>query len=43
MSVSTHSDPRVDVDDGAVALERGPLVYCLEAVDNPGHRLGATW
>jgi DUF1680 family protein len=22
-----------------VALERGPLVYCLEAVDNSGHRL----
>ncbi len=24
---------------GAVAVEYGPLVYCLEAVDNPGHRL----
>jgi DUF1680 family protein len=35
----TRSDPRVDVNRGAVALERGPLVYCLEAVDNPGHRL----
>ena len=23
----------------AVAVEYGPLVYCLEAVDNPGHRL----
>jgi DUF1680 family protein len=35
----TRSDPRVDVNRGAVALERGPLVYCVEAVDNPGHRL----
>ncbi len=35
----SSSDPRVDVNRGAVALERGPLVYCLEAVDNPGHRL----
>lgn len=35
----TTADPRVDADRGAVALERGPLVYCLEAVDNPGHRL----
>ncbi len=35
----TRSDPRVDVNRGAVAIERGPLVYCLEAVDNPAHRL----
>jgi DUF1680 family protein len=35
----TRADPRVDADRGAVAIERGPLVYCLEAVDNPGHRL----
>jgi DUF1680 family protein len=35
----TRADPRVDVDRGAVAVERGPLVYCLEAVDNPGQRL----
>ncbi len=35
----TRADPRVDTDRGAVALERGPLVYCIEAVDNPGHRL----
>ena len=35
----TYADPRVDADRGAVALERGPLVYCLEAVDNPGQRL----
>ena len=35
----TRADPRVDADRGAVAIERGPLVYCLEAVDNPGQRL----
>jgi DUF1680 family protein len=35
----TRADPRVDADRGAVAVERGPLVYCLEAVDNPGQRL----
>jgi DUF1680 family protein len=35
----TWADSRVDATRGAVALERGPLVYCLEAVDNPGQRL----
>ena len=35
----TYADPRVDAARGSVALERGPLVYCLEAVDNPGQRL----
>jgi uncharacterized protein len=30
------ADPRVDTTRGAVALERGPLVYCLEAVDQSG-------
>jgi DUF1680 family protein len=35
----TRADPRVDADRGCVALERGPLVYCLEAVDHPGRRL----
>jgi DUF1680 family protein len=30
------SHPEVKVDRGKVALERGPLVYCLEAVDNGG-------
>ena len=33
------ADPRLDAARGAVAIEYGPLVYCLEAVDNPGHRL----
>ena len=31
------SDPRVEADRGRVALQRGPLVYCLEAADNQGH------
>ena len=35
----TRADPRVDADRASVALERGPLVYCFESVDNPGHRL----
>jgi uncharacterized protein len=35
----TAADPRLDAARGAVAVEYGPLVYCLEAVDNPGHRL----
>jgi uncharacterized protein len=35
----TAADPRLDATRGAVAVEHGPLVYCLEAVDNPRHRL----
>ena len=35
----TVADPRLDAARGAIAVEYGPLVYCLEAVDNPGHRL----
>jgi DUF1680 family protein len=32
-----HADPRVRADFGRVALQRGPIVYCLEEVDNgPG-------
>jgi hypothetical protein len=29
------ADERVEADRGRVALERGPLVYCVEAIDNP--------
>jgi DUF1680 family protein len=29
--------PKVEADIGRVALQRGPLVYCLEVVDNGGH------
>lgn len=32
----TAGDPRVDAVRGCVAIERGPLVYCLEQADNPG-------
>ena len=35
----TRPDPRVDAARGCLAIERGPLVYCLEAVDHPGQRL----
>jgi DUF1680 family protein len=31
-----HADPRVKADVGRVALQRGPVVYCLEGVDNDG-------
>ncbi|MEV6793520.1 beta-L-arabinofuranosidase domain-containing protein [Streptomyces sp. NPDC051320] len=31
----TAADPRVDAVRGCVAIERGPLVYCLEQVDHP--------
>ena len=33
------ADPRVKEDEGRVALERGPLVYCAEWADNGGHAL----
>ena len=35
----TRAEACVDTDRCCVALERGPLVYCLEAVDNPGPRV----
>lgn len=31
------ANPKIEADIGRVALQRGPLVYCLEAVDNGGH------
>jgi DUF1680 family protein len=30
------ADNRVEADRGKVALQRGPIVYCLEQADNPG-------
>jgi len=30
-----HADPRVKANEGLVAVQRGPLVYCAEEVDNP--------
>jgi uncharacterized protein len=31
-----HADPNVKADEGRVALQRGPVVYCLEGIDNNG-------
>jgi len=31
------ANPMVEADVGRVALQRGPLVYCVEAMDNGGH------
>ncbi|MFO1514116.1 MAG: glycoside hydrolase family 127 protein [Verrucomicrobiota bacterium] len=31
-----HAHPKVEADIGRVALQRGPIVYCLEGVDNDG-------
>lgn len=31
------ANPKVEADTGRIALQRGPLVYCLEAADNGGH------
>ena len=33
---AVRCDPRVAENRGAVALRRGPVVFCLEGVDNPG-------
>jgi hypothetical protein len=33
------ADPRVKANVGRVALQRGPIVYCVEAVDNSGRAL----
>lgn len=37
--VRLYAHPGVIMDAGRVALKRGPLVYCLEEVDNPGGRV----
>lgn len=31
-----HADPKVEADVGRVALQRGPIVYAFEGVDNDG-------
>ena len=31
-----YADPHVKADVGRIALQRGPIVYCLEGVDNGG-------
>lgn len=35
-----EADPRVDALRGAIAVQRGPLVYCVEDVDRPA---GSAW
>ena len=37
MLVEAH--PRVDAVRGSLAIQRGPVVYCLEGVDHPGLNL----
>jgi DUF1680 family protein len=32
----TSADPRIDAVRGMVAVERGPVVFCVESVDLPG-------
>ena len=32
-----YANPKVVADQGRVALQRGPLVYCLEGMDNGGN------
>jgi DUF1680 family protein len=34
----TSPDPRIDAIRGTVAVERGPLVLCVESVDLPGEQ-----
>ena len=35
----TEPDPRIDAVRGCVAIERGPLVYCVESADAPAQAL----
>ncbi|MGD8397882.1 MAG: glycoside hydrolase family 127 protein [Anaerolineae bacterium] len=35
-AIARRAHPRVRSARGRVALTRGPLVYCLESIDNPG-------
>lgn len=32
-----HASPRVKANAGKVAIQRGPIVYCIEGIDNPGN------
>lgn len=34
-AVKIEAHPYVDADAGRVALQRGPILYCLEEIDNP--------
>ena len=33
------ANPKVKADSGRVTLQRGPLVYCLEGIDQPGGKV----
>jgi len=37
-----YAHPQVRADLGRVGLKRGPLVYCLEQIDNPDAEIGLT-
>ena len=37
--VRLYAHPGVIMDAGRIALKRGPLVYCIEEIDNPGGRV----
>jgi len=40
----TFPDPRIDAIRGCIAVERGPLVMCVESVDLPDQRnVGSVW
>lgn len=39
----TFPDRRIDALRGCVAVERGPLVYCFEQIDNEGTDLADLW
>ncbi len=36
-----YANEKVDADKGCVAYQRGPVVYCLEGIDNNGDALNA--
>ena len=38
-----EAHPRVQADVGRVAIQRGPIVYCFEAVDNGGRVKDIVW
>lgn len=37
-----HADPRVKANVARVALQRGPMVYCVEGIDNDGKATDAS-
>ncbi|MEP7266565.1 MAG: beta-L-arabinofuranosidase domain-containing protein [Saprospiraceae bacterium] len=41
-NILVRSNPKVSADSGKIAVQRGPLVYCAEGVDNDGKALSLT-